>query len=95
MEIADNGPGIPLQLQKEIFEPDVTTKRSGLSFGLGLGLSIVKKIVTGHEGNIHISSSEKGTSFKIKYVIWASLNTVFGPPQIRHLGAPEAPFGRP
>ena len=65
VEISDNGPGIPVELQKAIFEPDVSTKKSGLSFGLGLGLSIVKKIITSHEGNIKLSSSEKGTSFKI------------------------------
>lgn len=66
VEISDNGPGIPKVLQKAIFEPDVTTKRSGLSFGLGLGLSIVKKIITSHEGNIDLTSSDTGTSFKIK-----------------------------
>lgn len=65
VEIFDNGPGIPENLQKAIFEPDVTTKKSGLSFGLGLGLSIVKKIITSLDGNIKLKSSEKGTSFKI------------------------------
>jgi hypothetical protein len=65
VEIRDNGPGIPEELQQAIFEPDVTTKKSGLSFGLGLGLAIVKKIVSGHNGKIDLETSANGSSFKI------------------------------
>jgi signal transduction histidine kinase len=54
--LADTGPGIPNQLREEIFNPFVTTKKTGV----GLGLSIVSKIVDGHHGSIHVENGEKG-----------------------------------
>jgi signal transduction histidine kinase len=53
VRIADSGPGIPPELREQIFNPFVTTKKSGV----GLGLSIVSKIVDGHQGSIRIEES--------------------------------------
>lgn len=53
VRIADSGPGISLELREQIFNPFVTTKKSGV----GLGLSIVSKIVDGHHGSIRIEES--------------------------------------
>jgi nitrogen-specific signal transduction histidine kinase len=53
VRIADSGPGIPPDLREQIFNPFVTTKKSGV----GLGLSIVSKIVDGHHGSIRIEDS--------------------------------------
>src|ERR1700685_2592728 len=53
VRIADTGPGIPLQLREQIFNPFVTTKKSGV----GLGLSIVSKIIDGHHGHISIEDA--------------------------------------
>ena len=53
VRIADSGPGIPPELREQIFNPFVTTKKSGV----GLGLSIVSKIVDGHRGSIRIEES--------------------------------------
>jgi len=50
LRIADTGPGIPPELREQIFNPFVTTKKSGV----GLGLSIVSKIIDGHHGTIRI-----------------------------------------
>jgi signal transduction histidine kinase len=50
VRIADTGPGIPAELREQIFNPFVTTKKSGV----GLGLSIVSKIIDGHHGTIRI-----------------------------------------
>jgi len=50
IRIADSGPGIPPELREQMFNPFVTTKKSGV----GLGLSIVSKIVDGHHGSIRI-----------------------------------------
>src|SRR5215471_649358 len=50
ISIADSGPGIPPELREQMFNPFVTTKKSGV----GLGLSIVSKIVDGHHGSIQI-----------------------------------------
>ena len=54
VRIADTGPGIPLELREQIFNPFVTTKKSGV----GLGLSIVSKIIDGHHGTIRIEAAK-------------------------------------
>ncbi len=56
VRIADTGPGIPAELREQIFNPFVTTKKTGV----GLGLSIVSKIVDGHHGSIRVESSNNG-----------------------------------
>ena len=55
VRIEDTGPGIPLELREQIFNPFVTTKKTGV----GLGLSIVSKIIDGHHGTIRIESSDQ------------------------------------
>jgi nitrogen fixation/metabolism regulation signal transduction histidine kinase len=52
LSIADQGPGVPLQLLDKIFEPYVTTKPKGT----GLGLAIVKKIIDEHGGIVWIEN---------------------------------------
>jgi signal transduction histidine kinase len=52
LRIDDTGPGIPPELREQIFNPFVTTKKSGV----GLGLSIVSKIIDGHHGTIRIEA---------------------------------------
>ncbi len=64
--ISDNGPGIPEDILTKIFQPNFTTKVSGLSFGLGLGLSIVKKIVNHYRGTIGVESNPGDTRFVVK-----------------------------
>jgi signal transduction histidine kinase len=54
IRIADSGPGIPPELREQIFNPFVTTKKSGV----GLGLSIVSKIIDGHHGTIRVGTSD-------------------------------------
>jgi signal transduction histidine kinase len=52
LEVADDGPGLPNQVQLKLFQPFVTTKKSGV----GLGLSIVKRIVETHNGRLEVES---------------------------------------
>jgi signal transduction histidine kinase len=65
IRIADNGPGIPLNIQKRIFETFFTTKPVGK--GTGLGLAISHQIVTQiHGGHLLMRSQpETGTEFQI------------------------------
>ncbi len=56
LRLADTGPGVPEELREEIFNPFVTTKKTGV----GLGLSIVSKIVDGHHGSIHVENAPEG-----------------------------------
>ncbi len=62
ISIANDGPGIPLEIRKEIFSPFFTTKKEGT----GLGLSIALKIVKAHDGTIKVTDNgEKGTIVKV------------------------------
>ena len=62
--ISDTGAGITDEIRGRIFDPFFTTK--GRSFGMGLPL--VKQIVTEHMGEITVESHEgQGTSFKIVF----------------------------
>ena len=62
--VKDNGTGIPLNIRKNIFEPNFTTK----SGGMGLGLGMVKNLVSSYEGKIDFESKvNKGTTFKITF----------------------------
>ncbi len=62
IQIKDNGVGIPEDIVDRIFEPQFTTKSSGM----GLGLSMVKKIVDNHNGSIQVESEiNTFTTFKI------------------------------
>jgi signal transduction histidine kinase len=54
VRIEDTGPGIPAELREQIFNPFVTTKKSGV----GLGLSIVSRIIDGHHGTIRVEGGE-------------------------------------
>lgn len=67
--VTDNGPGIPVSLQKKVFQPNVTTKKKGLDFGLGLGLSIVSRIVETYQGTIELDSRAGKTTFTIRLPI--------------------------
>ena len=65
IQINDNGNGIPLDIQPKIFEPNFTTKTSGM----GLGLAIVRRIVEQHNGSIRFDSTLQGTSFFVELPI--------------------------
>jgi len=63
VDIGDNGPGIPRELQDRIFQPFFTTKPSGT----GLGLAITKRIITAHKGTIQVTSFPGGTVFHLNF----------------------------
>ena len=61
VSVADNGPGIPKEMQERIFQPFFTTKPNGT----GLGLAITKRIVTAHKGTIQLNSFPGGSVFYV------------------------------
>ncbi len=70
VRIEDTGPGIPEELREQIFNPFVTTKKTGV----GLGLSIVSRIVDGHHGTIRLESAEQnrhGAAFVLFFPVAA------------------------
>jgi signal transduction histidine kinase len=60
--VADDGPGIDIDILPKLFSPVETTKGEGHA---GLGLTIVKNLVNELGGSISCRSSDKGTSFHI------------------------------
>jgi signal transduction histidine kinase len=56
LRVSDSGTGLPAGLGQRIFEPFVSTKETGL----GLGLSICKRIVEAHDGEIRASNRPGG-----------------------------------
>jgi signal transduction histidine kinase len=70
VEIADNGPGIPPDVEPHIFEPFFTTK--GVGEGTGLGLDTVLRIVRKHRGNIQVDSQPGETRFQVRLPLAAA-----------------------
>jgi signal transduction histidine kinase len=68
VEIGDDGPGIPSELQARIFEPFFTTKEVGK--GTGLGLDTAYRIVVGrHGGDLRVVSRPGDTRFQVRLPI--------------------------
>jgi len=69
IEIADNGPGIPVKFIDKIFDPFFTTKDVGE--GMGIGLSIIQNIVTGLSGTIKaLNRKEGGAVFTVLFPLY-------------------------
>jgi signal transduction histidine kinase len=63
IRVADNGPGIPLEIRHQTFQPFVTHGKEG---GTGLGLAVVQKIVQEHGGEVRVETTgREGTVFRI------------------------------
>jgi signal transduction histidine kinase len=68
VEVADSGPGIPIEAQEKIFDPFYTTRAPGEGTGLGLSIShgiVVEK----HHGQISVNSRPGATRFAVKLPI--------------------------
>jgi signal transduction histidine kinase len=63
VEIGDNGPGIPPEIQARIFDPFFTTK--GVGQGTGLGLDTACRIAHKHHGDIRVVSKPGDTRFQV------------------------------
>ena len=62
IDFEDEGPGVPRDLREQIFNPFFTTKRDGV----GLGLSIVSKIIDEHGGSIRlVDKAGPGACFRV------------------------------
>jgi two-component system nitrogen regulation sensor histidine kinase NtrY len=67
VKVTDNGTGIPEELHSRLFEPNFTTKTSGM----GLGLAIAKKIMEGSQGKIWFETRRNGgTTFFLEWPLY-------------------------
>ena len=64
--VTDNGPGIPENLIRDIFDPFVSSKVNGS----GLGLSLVSKFVADHGGVVECDSRPGRTRFRVRLPVW-------------------------
>ncbi len=64
LQVADNGQGIPEELQEKIFIPFFTTRKEGS----GIGLSLSRQIMRAHKGSITVSSAKgQDTVFTLRF----------------------------
>ena len=75
VEVSDQGPGVPPDAQNQIFEPFWRGRRD--RDGCGLGLHLVREIMTAHGGTIALVTSQKGSTFRLAFPI----NLAMGPRQ--------------
>jgi signal transduction histidine kinase len=63
VRVMDNGPGIPAEIRARVFEPFFTTKPVGK--GTGLGLDIVRRLVSHNDGEIEVETAPGRTEFRV------------------------------
>jgi signal transduction histidine kinase len=82
LEINDDGPGIPDEVQAKIFDPFFTTKDVGK--GTGLGLTVVYAIIQEHGGRVRLKSKPgSGASFYVELPVTAAKSLPAGYAQSR------------
>lgn len=68
LRVIDDGPGVPRELRRTIFEPGITTKRGGWGIGLALSRRVIEDA---HQGVLSLESTEHGTSFVMRFPVAA------------------------
>ena len=63
VRVVDNGPGIPAEIRERLFEPFFTTKPVGK--GTGLGLDIVRRLVSHNDAEIEVETVPGRTEFRV------------------------------
>lgn len=71
VRVADQGPGVPLELREQVFRPYFTTKREGT----GIGLAVVRQVVEQHGGKVWIEDAPGGVG-----AVFVVRMPVAGPP---------------
>lgn len=76
--VTDNGPGIPDELMRRVFEPYFTTKPAGV--GTGIGLSICRNVVEAHGGSVALANQPAGGA-RFDLFLPAAAPSTIGTPQ--------------
>jgi signal transduction histidine kinase len=76
VEVADDGPGMPPEIERRVFEPFFSTKGDQ---GTGLGLAMVYACMKRHAGKVSLTTAPgQGTTFRLSFPISSSIPP--GPP---------------
>jgi len=78
LELNDDGPGVPQDVQGKVFDPFFTTKDVGK--GTGLGLAVAYSIVQEHHGLIQIQPTPRGASFVVELPVTPGTRRENAPP---------------
>jgi signal transduction histidine kinase/predicted CoA-binding protein len=82
VQIVDNGPGIPADIQNKIFDPFFTTKPPGKGTGLGLNISY-NIVVHKHLGDIKVYSTPGKSCFEVRLPRLTDTDGGGGPPPVQ------------
>jgi signal transduction histidine kinase len=63
LRVIDDGPGVPRDIRRSLFEPGITTKRGGWGIGLALSRRVVRDM---HGGELTLEQTERGASFLLR-----------------------------
>jgi signal transduction histidine kinase len=64
VRIVDDGPGVPREIRRTLFQPGVTTKRGGWGIGLALARRVVEDT---HQGTLSLEPTPHGTTFLMRF----------------------------
>jgi nitrogen-specific signal transduction histidine kinase len=63
LRVMDDGPGVPREIRRTLFDPGISTKRGGWGIGLALARRVIQDT---HLGELTLEPSEHGTTFLIR-----------------------------
>ncbi|MFK7998832.1 MAG: ATP-binding protein [Polyangiales bacterium] len=66
VEVEDEGPGVPKDLQEHIFKPFFSTKGPERHASAGLGLALVRGVAESHGGTVEVTDGAKGALFRLR-----------------------------
>ena len=82
IKVRDTGPGVPVDRQGAIFEPFTQGEPTARQGGLGIGLSLVRRIVELHSGSVDVGSTDDGAEFTIRLPITDEIPPVPAPARV-------------